>query len=162
MIAYPFEQVIITPKSFLRHPMALSSFKDMEPGTSFRPILPDPFVKPGAIEKVLICSGKVYYDVISERQGKKLEDKIAIIRVEQYCPFPYHLFAEEMAKYPNAKVKIDLCSFFRDSLKYSQAIPVFLGDVVARRAQKSRGVLLRERQDSVSLGKAFGGHIIRR
>ncbi|OAD56071.1 2-oxoglutarate dehydrogenase, mitochondrial [Eufriesea mexicana] len=105
-IHMPFRKplVIMTPKSLLRHPMALSSFKEMEPGTFFRPILPDPLVKPGIIQKVLLCSGKIYYDLVSERQGKKLEDKIAIIRIEQYCPFPYHLLAEEMFKYPNAKV----------------------------------------------------------
>lgn len=97
-------QCIMTPKSLLRHPMALSSFSEMESGTSFRPILSDPFVKPGNIQKVLICSGKVYYDLVKERQEKQLEDKIVIIRLEQFCPFPYHLLAEEVAKYPNSKV----------------------------------------------------------
>lgn len=84
--------------------MALSPFADMESGTSFKPILSDPFVKPGNIQKVLMCSGRVFYDLVTERQGKQLVDKIAIIRIEQLCPFPYHLLAEEMKKYPNAKV----------------------------------------------------------
>ncbi|XP_012349002.2 2-oxoglutarate dehydrogenase, mitochondrial-like [Apis florea] len=105
-IHMPFRKplCIMTPKSLLRHPMALSPFADMESGTSFKPILSDPFVKPGNIQKVLMCSGKVFYDLVIERQGKQLEDKIAIIRIEQLCPFPYHLLAEEMKKYPNAKV----------------------------------------------------------
>ncbi|XP_050585584.1 2-oxoglutarate dehydrogenase, mitochondrial-like isoform X2 [Bombus affinis] len=105
-IHMPFRKplCIMTPKSLLRHPMALSSFSEMESGTSFRPILSDPFVKPGNIQKVLICSGKVYYDLVKERQEKQLEDKIVIIRLEQFCPFPYHLLAEEVAKYPNSKI----------------------------------------------------------
>lgn len=104
IIIYLFNQCVMTPKSLLRHPMALSPFADMESGTSFKPILSDPFVKPGNIQKVLMCSGKVFYDLVIERQGKQLVDKIAIIRIEQLCPFPYHLLAEEMKKYPNAKV----------------------------------------------------------
>ncbi|XP_043789946.1 2-oxoglutarate dehydrogenase, mitochondrial-like isoform X4 [Apis laboriosa] len=101
---YLSNQCVMTPKSLLRHPMALSPFADMESGTSFKPILSDPFVKPGNIQKVLMCSGKVFYDLVTERQGKQLVDKIAIIRIEQLCPFPYHLLAEEMKKYPNAKL----------------------------------------------------------
>lgn len=94
----------MTPKSLLRHPSALSSFKDMETGTAFKPILPDPRVRPGNIRKVLLCSGKVFYDLDIVRLEKKLEDKVAIIRIEQLCPFPYHLLAQEVAKYPNSKV----------------------------------------------------------
>lgn len=76
----------------------------METGTSIKPVLPDQFVKPGDIKKVLLCTGKVFYDLVVERKEKKLEDKIAIIRIEQLCPFPYHLLKEEVAKYPNTKV----------------------------------------------------------
>ncbi|XP_076282896.1 2-oxoglutarate dehydrogenase complex component E1-like [Lasioglossum baleicum] len=105
-ILMPFRKplVVMSPKSLLRHPMALSPFEEMEPGTTFQPILADPFVKPGNIQKVLLCSGKVFYDLVAERQGKQLEDKIAIIRIEQLCPFPYHLLKQEVAKYPNAKI----------------------------------------------------------
>lgn len=94
----------MTPKSLLRHPMVLSTFEEMGPGTSFKHVLSDPFVQPGNVKKVLLCSGKVYYDLIIERKEKQLEDKIAIIRIEQLCPFPYHLVAIEVAKYPRAKV----------------------------------------------------------
>jgi len=95
----------MTPKSLLRHPMAISNFEEMGPGTSFMHVLPDLSVKPGNVKKVLLCTGKVYYDLIVERQERQLEDKIAIIRIEQLCPFPYHLFAAEMTKYPRAKVR---------------------------------------------------------
>ncbi|KAL6428974.1 hypothetical protein ACFW04_008058 [Cataglyphis niger] len=105
-ILMPFRKplVIMSPKSLLRHPMAISNFEEMGPGTTFKHVLSDPFVKPGNVKKVLLCTGKVYYDLIVERQEKQLEDKIAIIRIEQLCPFPYHLLAEEMRKFPRTKV----------------------------------------------------------
>jgi len=95
----------MTPKSLLRHPMAISNFEEMGPGTSFKHIIPDSTVKLGNVKKVLLCTGKVYYDLVIERQEKQLEDKIAIVRIEQLCPFPYHLLATEMMKYPRAKVR---------------------------------------------------------
>lgn len=95
----------MTPKSLLRHPMAISNFEEVGPGTTFRHVLPDPFVKSGNVKKVLLCTGKVYYDLIVERQERQLEDKIAIIRIEQLCPFPYHLLATEIARFPRAKVR---------------------------------------------------------
>lgn len=95
----------MTPKSLLRHPMAISNFEEVGPGTTFKHVLPDSLVKPGNVKKVLLCTGKVYYDLIVERQERQLEDKIAIIRIEQLCPFPYHLLAAEMARFPRAKVR---------------------------------------------------------
>lgn len=95
----------MTPKSLLRHPMAISNFEEMGPGTSFKHVIPDSVAKIGNVKKVLLCTGKVYYDLIIERQEKHLEDKIAIIRIEQLCPFPYHLLTMEMVKYPRAKVR---------------------------------------------------------
>ncbi|KYM89669.1 2-oxoglutarate dehydrogenase, mitochondrial [Atta colombica] len=105
-ILMPFRKplVIMSPKSLLRHPMAVSSFEEMGPDTSFKPMLPDLSVKPRNVKKVLLCTGKVYYDLIVERQEQQLEDKIAIIRIEQICPFPYQLFIEEMRKYPRAEI----------------------------------------------------------
>ncbi|KAM0731430.1 2-oxoglutarate dehydrogenase complex component E1 [Formica fusca] len=105
-ILMPFRKplVLMTPKSLLRHPMAISNFEEMGPGTTFKHVLPDPFVKPGNVKKVLLCTGKVYYDLIVERQERQLEDKIAIIRIEQLCPFPYHFLAAEIAKFPRAKI----------------------------------------------------------
>ncbi|XP_050456071.1 2-oxoglutarate dehydrogenase complex component E1-like isoform X1 [Cataglyphis hispanica] len=105
-ILMPFRKplIIMSPKSLLRHPMAISNFEEMGPGTTFTNVLPDPFVKHGNVKKVLMCTGKVYYDLIVERQERQLEDKIAILRIEQLCPFPYHLLAEEMRKFPRTKI----------------------------------------------------------
>ncbi|XP_043259042.1 2-oxoglutarate dehydrogenase, mitochondrial-like [Colletes gigas] len=105
-IHMPFRKplVVMSPKSLLRHPMALSSFEEMEPDTSFKPVISDSLVKSGNVQKILLCSGKVFYDLVTERQEKQMEDKIAIIRIEQLCPFPYHFLKQEVEKYPNAKI----------------------------------------------------------
>ncbi|XP_043489757.1 2-oxoglutarate dehydrogenase, mitochondrial-like isoform X2 [Polistes fuscatus] len=105
-ILMPFRKplVIMTPKSLLRNPMAVSNFKDIGPGTTFQPMIGDHSVKPEGIQKILFCSGKVYYDLFLERKEKQLEDKIAIIRIEQLCPFPYHFVANELTKYPKCKI----------------------------------------------------------
>lgn len=100
----------MSPKSLLRHPMVISSFKEIGPGTTFQPLIGDFSVKPEGIKKILFCTGKVYYDLVEERKKNKLEDKIAIIRIEQLCPFPYHLIAHEITKYP--KCKVTLCVLY--------------------------------------------------
>lgn len=129
----------MSPKSLLRHPMALSSFEEIEPGTTFQPILPDPFVKPGNIQKVLICSGKVFYDLVTERQEKQLEGKIAIIRIEQLCPFPYHRLKQEVSKYPNAKVReIDSFVLFVLFVRY-RSVPRFNQIVWLQEEHKNQG-----------------------
>ncbi|XP_024937353.1 2-oxoglutarate dehydrogenase, mitochondrial isoform X2 [Cephus cinctus] len=106
-ILMPFRKplIVMTPKSLLRHPMAVSTFDEIGPNTSFRPIIPDTTpTNPQAIKKVLICTGKMYYDVHAEREERKMDDKIAIVRIEQLCPFPYHLLAEEVSKFTKAKI----------------------------------------------------------
>ncbi|KAL2720928.1 hypothetical protein V1478_009974 [Vespula squamosa] len=105
-ILMPFRKplIIMSPKSLLRHPMVISSFADIGPGTSFQALIGDYTVKPEGIKKIIFCTGKVYYDLVEQRKKKKLEDKIAIIRIEQLCPFPYHLVAHEITKYPKCKI----------------------------------------------------------
>lgn len=99
----------MSPKSLLRHPQAQSSFDEVGPGTHFRPLIPDGLVPAESVQKVLLCTGKVYYDLVAERKAKGLEDKIAIARVEQLCPFPYYLLKQEVGRYPKSKVRI-LCT----------------------------------------------------
>ncbi|KAI9478280.1 MAG: hypothetical protein EXX96DRAFT_242616 [Benjaminiella poitrasii] len=79
--------IVISPKSLLKSPLAVSSLKDMEPGTHFQPVLSDP-VKPDKVQKVVFLSGKLYYDLLKEREKRGLDDSIALIRVEELCPFP--------------------------------------------------------------------------
>ena len=94
--------VVMSPKSLLRHKETVSSLEEMAAG-SFQVIIDetDGF-DPESIEKVVICSGKVYYDLRSERRKRELKN-IAIIRLEQLYPFPHQDFEECLLQYKNAK-----------------------------------------------------------
>ena len=79
----------------------------MLPETHFRRTLPEDgeaSSKPENVKKVIFCSGKVYYDLVKEREKKGLEGEVAITRLEQICPFPYDGVIDELTKYPNAQV----------------------------------------------------------
>lgn len=79
--------IVATPKSLLRHPMALSSAEDLATGT-FHPVLDDPSVDDvTSINRVVFCSGKVYYDLLKYQQDENITD-VALIRLEQFYPFP--------------------------------------------------------------------------
>ncbi|MCX6165515.1 MAG: multifunctional oxoglutarate decarboxylase/oxoglutarate dehydrogenase thiamine pyrophosphate-binding subunit/dihydrolipoyllysine-residue succinyltransferase subunit [Ignavibacteriae bacterium] len=91
--------VILTPKSLLRHPDAKSSKSEFVSG-SFKTVLDDEYVKKDKVKKILLTSGKVYYDLIKYREEKKIED-IAIIRIEQYYPYPKTELAEVLKLYNN-------------------------------------------------------------
>lgn len=89
-IALPFRKplILMTPKSLLRHPEARSSFDEMKDGTSFQRIIPDngpSSQSPDSVEKLIFCTGKVYYDIKKAVKEKDLESKIAVTRVEQVC-----------------------------------------------------------------------------
>jgi 2-oxoglutarate dehydrogenase E1 component len=56
------------------------------------------------VKKLIFCSGKTYYDLVNERTKNKLESQIAIIRIEQLCPFPFDLIRPELEKYKKAKI----------------------------------------------------------
>jgi len=90
--------VVFTPKSLLRHPLARSSFDEMTPGTSFKAIIPEDRDISNT-KKLILCSGKVYYDLLEERANRGLEDSIAITRIEQINPFPHALIDSELNRY---------------------------------------------------------------
>ncbi|CAL8073197.1 unnamed protein product [Calicophoron daubneyi] len=109
-ILLPFRKplIVFTPKSLLRHPDARSPFKDMLPGSEFQRYIPDKgaaFENPGGVKKLILCSGKVYYELRNERGALGLDDKIAISRIEQITPFPYDLIKEDLERYPNASIQ---------------------------------------------------------
>uniref|UniRef100_T1JD00 2-oxoglutarate dehydrogenase complex component E1 n=1 Tax=Strigamia maritima TaxID=126957 RepID=T1JD00_STRMM len=104
-IALPFRKplIVMTPKSLLRHPEARSSFDLMLPGTKFLRVIPDE-VNPQNVKRHIFCSGKVYYELNKERAARKLENEVAISRIEQICPFPFDLVKQEVKRYSNAHV----------------------------------------------------------
>ena len=97
--------IIMTPKSLLRNKMCVSKLSDMAEQTAFRRVIKDPDInlKDKNIKKVVICSGKVFYNLYEEREKRKLEN-VKILRLEQIYPFPHRTLKEELSKTPDAEV----------------------------------------------------------
>ncbi len=96
--------VIFTPKSLLRHKLAVSTLAELSEGR-FQFIIPETesIAPPELVRRVVICSGKVYYDLLTERQTRGIDD-IAILRLEQPYPFPENTLGRLLAPYRNADV----------------------------------------------------------
>jgi 2-oxoglutarate dehydrogenase E1 component len=98
--------ILMTPKSLLRHKLCVSTLAEMASGTAFRPVMGDDaknLVEDKKIRKAVIASGKVIYDLLAAREEKKVND-VAIIRLEQFYPFPDKLLAAELGRYPKAEI----------------------------------------------------------
>jgi 2-oxoglutarate dehydrogenase E1 component len=92
--------IVMTPKSLLKAKHVVSSFEDLESGT-FQRIIPDSNLNREKVSRVLLCSGKVYYDLEAKRQELGRED-VAILRVEQLYPLPTEALRAELARYPES------------------------------------------------------------
>lgn len=95
--------VIFTPKSLLRAKFAVSTKSEFETG-HFQPALPDTTVDPAGVKTVLLCSGKVYYDLIAHREATGRTD-VAVIRLERLYPLPYRTLPPELDKMPSAQIR---------------------------------------------------------
>ncbi len=97
--------VIMTPKSLLRHKQAVSPLSMMTEGTTFHRVLYDEYklVAGSKVKRVVLCSGKVYYDLAAERAERDIKD-VALVRVEQLYPFPANALSLEIKKYPKADI----------------------------------------------------------
>ncbi|MFO1150357.1 MAG: 2-oxoglutarate dehydrogenase E1 component [Alsobacter sp.] len=103
--------ILMTPKSLLRHKRAVSRLEEMGPGTSFHRVLWDDaqvlkgekikLAKDAKIRRVVLCSGKVYYDLYEEREKRGIDD-VYLLRVEQLYPFPMKAILTELARFKNA------------------------------------------------------------
>ncbi|MEQ9461176.1 MAG: 2-oxoglutarate dehydrogenase E1 component [Phycisphaeraceae bacterium] len=90
---------VMTPKSLLRNPACTSSLEDLAVGTYRRFIPDDPAIEPGKVRRILLCSGKIYYELLARREEGGHED-VAICRVEQFYPFKDPMFFEMLEAYP--------------------------------------------------------------
>jgi 2-oxoglutarate dehydrogenase E1 component len=97
--------IVMTPKSLLRHKLATSSLAEMGPGTTFHRVLWDlnPKARNGEVRRVVLCSGKVYYDLLETKRERSV-DKVELVRVEQLYPFPVKALKEIMASHSEAEV----------------------------------------------------------
>jgi len=97
--------IVMTPKSLLRHKACVSSLAEFGPGSSFHRVIADDakLVAASKVKRIVLCSGKVYYDLVAAREERGVKD-VAIVRVEQLYPFPVKSLTAELEKYPNADV----------------------------------------------------------
>jgi 2-oxoglutarate dehydrogenase E1 component len=106
--------IVFTPKSLLRHKKAISALEEMSSGTSFHRVLwDDAQMKSGlttialkpdaAMRRVVMCSGKVYFDLLEEREKRGLDD-IYLLRLEQFYPWPMKSVMAELNRFPNAEL----------------------------------------------------------
>ena len=97
--------VIMTPKSLLRHKLAVSTLQDMADGTHFLTVIgeQDELVAADQVRRVVLCAGKVYYDLLAERRERGIND-VALVRMEQLYPFPQFSLAKILKPYQNADV----------------------------------------------------------
>jgi 2-oxoglutarate dehydrogenase E1 component len=92
--------IVMAPKSLLRHKLATSSLEELADGR-FHPVLRDVDIQdPGAVTRLVMCSGRVYYDLLERKREHALEH-VALLRIEQLYPFPWRLLRAELACYPN-------------------------------------------------------------
>jgi 2-oxoglutarate dehydrogenase E1 component len=99
----PFRKplVIMSPKVLLRHPKAISRLDDLAKGM-FQEVIDDPSAQPTKVEQVILCSGKLYYELLEEQSKQSHPEKFAIIRVEQLYPFPSKKLAKLLSRYKGA------------------------------------------------------------
>jgi 2-oxoglutarate dehydrogenase E1 component len=97
--------IVFTPKSLLRHKLAVSPLADMAEGSRFQFVIPeiDELAPAEEVRRVVLCSGKVYYDLLQERRAKNIRD-VAIVRLEQLYPFPDNTLTRVLKPYINADV----------------------------------------------------------
>jgi 2-oxoglutarate dehydrogenase E1 component len=112
----PFRKplILMTPKSLLRHKRCTSFLADFGPGSSFHRVLRDQaeavpgattvkLVEDSQIQRVVLCSGKVYFDLM-EARDKLNENRIQLLRIEQLYPFPENVLALELNRFPKAEI----------------------------------------------------------
>jgi len=97
--------VVMSPKYLLRYERCVSDLSDFDTGTSFKVVIPEAqkIAEAKDVRRVVLCSGKVYYDLLLEREKRKIND-VALVRIEQYYPFPENVLIDAIKQYKNAEV----------------------------------------------------------
>ncbi len=97
--------IVMTPKSLLRHKLCVSRLQDMGPGTSFHRVMYDDvrLCADDEVKRVVLCSGKVYYDLFEERARREIKD-VCFLRLEQLHPFPHKALKAELGRFPQADI----------------------------------------------------------
>ncbi len=96
--------VVFTPKSLLRHPRCTSTLEELAEG-SFNEVIDDALTDPESVKRIVLCSGKIYYDLLARKEELQARD-VALIRVEQLHPLPKKQIKEVLKRYPNALLNL--------------------------------------------------------
>ena len=157
--------VVMTPKSLLRHKECVSELADMGPDTSFHRVFDerDPAIRKNKARRFVLCSGKVYYDLLEERKKRGLED-VSILRIEQLYPFPQKTVAAILARSKTAEIvwcqeepkNMGSWAFVRDYLEaamakagMAEARPIYAGRPAA--ASPATGSMARHQREQAAL-----------
>jgi 2-oxoglutarate dehydrogenase E1 component len=102
-VAWNFRKpcIVMSPKSLLRHPDVISPVSEFTKG-HFQEVIDDDFAIKSKTRRIIICSGKIYYDLRTEQRAKKIKD-VAVLRLEQFYPFPERQLAHVFKKYPDVE-----------------------------------------------------------
>lgn len=103
-VMWPFRKpcIVLSPKSLLRHPSVISPIHDFTDGV-FQEVIDDQSVNAKDVTRLVLCCGKIYYDLLEAQMKKKVKDT-AVVRIEQLHPFPEKQIKAVLKKYKNAKV----------------------------------------------------------
>jgi 2-oxoglutarate dehydrogenase E1 component len=162
--------IVFTPKSMLRHKAAVSPVDELTTG-HFQEILDDIQADPSRVRRVLLCSGKVYYD-LAERRAQEEKGDVAILRVEQFYPFPVDPLRRALARYRKAQewlwvqeesLNMGGWTFMEQRLRAMNVAVKYVGrDASASPATGSRQVHLREQKELVEAAIAGPApHLVR-
>src|SRR5579863_2155097 len=97
--------IVMTPKSLLRHPLSVSRLEELATGGFYSVIDEIDELQPSAVTRIVLCSGKVYFDLLKSRRESKV-DSVAVVRVEQLYPFPSEECEAVLRKYANARESV--------------------------------------------------------
>ncbi|KAK7048480.1 2-oxoglutarate dehydrogenase E1 component mitochondrial [Favolaschia claudopus] len=137
--------IVAGPKALLRLSAASSSMRDLESGTSFRPVLRDAADNTSSAKRVVLMSGKIYYDLLKERQTRSMEKDVAFIRVEELAPFPFAELRAVLKDYAGAEEVMWLQEEPKNQGAFTHVVPransvlqeLGLKDIVYRGRQES-------------------------
>jgi len=136
--------VVMTPKSLLRHPLCISSFEDLEKG-SYQRVIADTQVEPKKVKRILLCTGRVYFDLVERREEMKRDD-VAIVRLEQLYPLPRKMLAQAISAYAQDTPLV----WVQDEPRNQGAWPFFLQRFLQEKFLGDRELLVASRKHSAS------------
>lgn len=123
--------VVFTPKSLLRHPKCVSILSELEEGM-FKPVIDDDYVDAASVTRVVLCSGKIYYDLLARKEELDAKD-VALVRIEQLHPFPAQEVETVLKRYPKAlltlwvqeePVNMGAWNYIRSMMENHHLVPV--------------------------------------